>query len=212
MKRELPVRFREGLGVKPPRATRLVMGFHRQRDATQFLSALRARLEKFGLTLHPDKTRLIEFGRFADRDRKARGQRKPESFDFLGFTHVCGKNSKNGRFLVRRQTSAKRLRAKLQQLKQTLVARRHEPIAVVGVWLRRVVRGYFNYHAIPGNLLRLGAFRTQVIRYWLRALRRRSQKHRMTWSRFGPLVERWIPRPQILHPFPNVRFFANHPR
>lgn len=189
-----------------------VMGFHHWRDATQFLSALRARLEKFGLTLHPDKTRLIEFGRFADRDRKARGQCKPESFDFLGFTHICGKNSKTGRFLVRRQTVTKRLRAKLQQIRQTLVARRHESTAVVGVWLRRVVQGYFNYHAIPGNLLRLGAFRTQVIRYWLRTLRRRGQKHRMTWSRFGPIVNRWIPRPQILHPFPNVRFFAKHPR
>ena len=173
---------------------------------------MKERLAKFKLSLHPEKTRLIAFGRFADRDRRARGKSKCESFDFLGFTHMVGKNSKTGRFLVRRQTSSKRLRAKLQQIKQTLLAHRNERPAVVGASIRRVIQDYFNYHAIPANLLRLGAFRTQVIRYWLRALRRRSQKHRMTWARFGPLVNRWIPRPQILHPFPNVRFFATHPR
>lgn len=189
-----------------------VMGFQYRPDATRFLRALKERLNKFKLSLHPEKTRLLAFGRFADRDRQMHGKRKCESFDFLGFTHLLGKNSKTGRFLVRRQTSAKRLRTKLQQIKQVLMAQRHERPAVVGVWLRRVVQGYFNYHAIPGNLVRLEAFRTQVIRYWLRALRRRSEKHRMTWTRFGPLVDRWIPRPQILHPFPNVRFFANHPR
>jgi group II intron reverse transcriptase/maturase len=189
-----------------------VMGFQHRPDASRFLRALKERLAKFKLSLHPEKTRLIAFGRFADRDRRARGKTKCDSFDFLGFTHLVGKNSKSGRFLVRRQTSSKRLRAKLQQIKQVLMAHRHERPAVVGAWIRRVVQGYFNYHVIPGNLLRLGAFRTQVIRYWLRALKRRSEKHRMTWARFGPLVDRWIPRPQILHPFPNVRFFANHPR
>jgi hypothetical protein len=212
MSREVPVRFREGLGVRFPRATRLVLGFQHRRDAARFLRELRERLQKFGLALHPEKTRLIEFGRFAARDRLRRGEGKPETFDFLGFTHICGHKLQSKRFIVKRMTIAKRLRAKLEFVRQALTHRLHEPIRVQGAWLRGLVQGYFNYHAIPGNLARLETFRTQVLHHWLRTLRRRSQRHRMPWTRFAKLAIRWIPRPQIMHPYPNVRFYATHPR
>jgi group II intron reverse transcriptase/maturase len=189
-----------------------VVGFEHREDAVRFLRELGERMRRFGLELHPDKTRLIEFGRHAERNRTRRGERKPETFDFLGFTHLCGKTSRTSRFMVLRKTSGKRMRAKLRQIKQQLLARKHEPVPQTGEWLRTVVQGYFNYHAVPGNGRRMGQFREQVARYWRLALRRRSQKSRMTWDRFRPLAQRWIPVPRIQHPFPRERFDAIHPR
>ncbi len=189
-----------------------VMGFEHREEAERFLRDLGERLRKFGLELHPDKTRLIEFGRHAERNRKQRGEKKPESFDFLGFTHLCGKTSKQGRFMVLRKTAGKRMRAKLRQIKQQLLARKHDPVQQTGEWLRSVVQGYFNYHAVPGNGRSMGKFREQIARYWRLALRRRSQKSRMTWDRFRPLAQRWIPVQRVLHPFPRERFDAIHPR
>jgi len=188
-----------------------VLGFQHQAEADRFLQDLRERLGKFGLELHPDKTRRIEFGRFAETNRKARGEGKPETFDFLGFTHVCGK-TKQGAFKVRRQTIGKRMRAKLQEIKQQLRRRMHDPVPQTGKWLRSVVQGYFNYHAVPGNLVRLGVFRERVTRFWRRTLRRRGQRRRLNWARLHRLAERWLPRPRVLHPYPEQRFAATHPR
>jgi RNA-directed DNA polymerase len=190
----------------------IVLGFEHRTDAERFLQEWKDRLHKFGLELHPDKTRLIEFGRFAIANRERRDVGKPETFNFLGFTHICGKTRKNGRFTVTRKTIRKRLTAKLRELKEELRRRGHEPIGEVGKWLRSVVQGYFNYHAVPGNTDSLNSFRTQVLWYWHRALQRRSQKGRMTWERFASLSARWIPHPQILHPYPDLRFDATHPR
>jgi RNA-directed DNA polymerase len=190
----------------------IVMGFQYQQDAERCLAAWRARLEEFGLRLHPEKTRLLEFGRFAAQWRTKRGERKPETFDFLGFTHVCGKERVSGRFTVIRKTMRKRLRAKLQAVKLELRRRRHEPVPMLGRWLRRVVQGYFNYHAVPRNGPTLEQFRAQVTWLWLRELRRRSQGRSLTWARFAPVALHWIPRTRILHPWPDVRFAANHPR
>lgn len=183
-----------------------VVGFQVPADAGSFLAALRRRLAKFGLTLNEEKTRILEFGRFAAKCRVSRGQRRPETFDFLGFTHVCGVTRTNGRFTVRRLTSAKRMRATLKAIRQRLLQRRHEPIPVVGAWLRRVVQGYFNYHAVPGNIVRLSRFRDEVARAWLHALRRRSQRWCLPWARFARLVARYLPAARILHPYPNQRF------
>jgi RNA-directed DNA polymerase len=190
----------------------IVTGFEHRSDAERFLQEWRDRLQKFGLELHPDKTRLIEFGRHATEHRKPRGDGKPEVFDFLGFTHICGKTRKTGSFIVHRKTIRKRLSAKLNEVKAELRRRWHEPIATTGTWLKSVVRGYFNYHAVPGNMDSLNSFRAQVIWRWHRALRRRSQRGRLTWERFLRLVDRWIPSAKILHPHPNVRFDATHPR
>lgn len=189
-----------------------VMGFQHRHEAEQFLKDLRGRMEKFGLALHPEKTRLIEFGRFADQNRRRREGCKPETFQFMGFDHICGKKHWSGGFIVKRQCSTKRLRTKLHALKADLMARRHRPQPEQAGYLRAVVQGYLNYYAVPGNLPALEAFRTQAIRCWLHALRRRSQRHRMPWERFGQLVNRWIPRPKILHPYPNERFYAKHPK
>jgi RNA-directed DNA polymerase len=190
----------------------IVAGFEHRTDAERFLQEWQERLLKFGLELHPDKTRLIEFGRHAAEHRKQHGEGKPEVFDFLGFTHICGKTRKTGRFIVKRKTIRKRLSAKLSELKRELRRRWHAPVIEVGAWLRSVVQGYFNYHAVPGNMDSLNSFRAQVIWRWYRALRRRSQRDRMTWERFWPLVDRWIPSAKILHPHPNLRFDARHPR
>jgi len=190
----------------------IVMGFENRDEAERFLREWTDRLQKFGLELHPDKTRLIEFGRNAAENRGKAGDGKPETFDFLGFTHICGLTRKTGRFIVKRKTIRKRLSAKLRELKEELRRRWHQPVAEVGRWLRSVVQGYFNYHAVPGNLDSLKAFRHQVIWRWYRALRRRSQRTRMTWERFRPLFIQWIPTARILHPHPNVRFDARHPR
>jgi group II intron reverse transcriptase/maturase len=189
-----------------------VLGFEHRRQAEAFLEQLRERMRKFGLELHPEKTRLIEFGRFAEDNRKRRGEGKPETFDFLGFTHICGKTRKGGWFKVRRQTVKKRLRSKLQAVRQELRKRWHERSADTGAWLRSVVQGYFNYYAVPGNFRALQTFRREVARAWLEALRRRSQRHRLPWERFCSILDRYLPLPQILHPEPGARFDAKHPR
>ena len=154
---------------------------------------------------------MIEFGRFAAANRKQRGEGKPETFTFLGFTHYCGTNSK-GHFVVWRRTAAKRMRAKLQGIKQELRRKMHEPVGVVGGWLKRVVEGYYRYHAVPGNIVVLGRFRDRLCRLWRQVLRRRSQRRKPGWDSLRPLFEKWIPRPQILHPYPDTRFDATHPR
>ena len=179
-----------------------VLGFQHRADAEQFLRDWKERLGRFGLELHPDKTRLIEFGRYAVANRKERGEGKPETFNFLGFTHICGQTWKRGKFLVLRKTLHKGLSAKLKALKEELLRRRHLSVAELGKWLRSVVQGYFNYHAVPGNLASLRSFRLQVIRRWMRALRRRSQKHRITWPRLVALADRWLPRLPSFIPIP----------
>src|SRR5437667_8447636 len=155
-----------------------VLGFQHRAEADRFLEDYRERLGKFGLELHPDKTRRIEFGRYAEERRKRRGEGKPETFDFLGFTHISGKNSLE-RFMVRRTTIRKRMRAKLRQIKPELRKRMHDPLPQTGRWLQSVVQGHFNYYAVPGNLASLGAFRDRVLALWWRTLRRRSQQHRL---------------------------------
>ena len=169
------------------------------------------RLGKFGLELHPGKTRRIEFGRYAEQNRKQRGEGKPETFDFLGFTHISGKNG-NGSYAVRRMTIRKRMRKKLQEIKQQLRMRMHDPVPQTGAWLRSVVQGYFNYYAVPGNLDSLGLFRERVLRYWGQALKRRSQRHRYAWVRRLKLAAQWLPIPRVMHPWPLDRFAATHPR
>lgn len=189
-----------------------VLGFEHKDEAERFLRELRERLAKFGLELHSEKTRLIEFGRFAASNREKRGGGKPETFDFLGFTHMCGKNGKTGYFVVRRKTVKKRLRAKLQAVKEELRKRMHEPIGETGKWLEKVVRGYYRYHAVPENLASLGLFRERLLRQWRHVIRRRSQKRPPNWDRLGRYFDRWLPRPCVLHPFPHVRFDASHLR
>jgi group II intron reverse transcriptase/maturase len=184
-----------------------LVGFQHRPEAEQFLAELRERLRKFALELHPKKTRLIEFGRFAADRRKRRGLGKPETFTFLGFTHICGKTKRDS-FLVLRHTIAKRLRAKLQEVKTELGRRKHSAIPEQGAWLRSVVRGYFVYHAVPTNVRALGAFRTQVTRHWRHALNRRSQKGTVNWERMDRLADRWLPKARILHPWPEQRFDA----
>ena len=188
----------------------IVLGFQAEAEADRFLDKLGKRLAMFGLELHPDKTRRIEFGRYAEPNRKRRGEGKPETFDFLGFTHISGKN-RRGYFTVKRKTISKRLRRKLQELKPQLRARRHDPIAQTGQWLRSVAQGYFNYHAVPGNLDCLWTFRYRLTYLWRNQLRQRSQRHRLNWHRLGKLVERWLPAPRVLHPWPSQRFAATHP-
>jgi group II intron reverse transcriptase/maturase len=189
-----------------------VLGFQYRDEAERFLEQLRERLSKFGLELHPEKTRLIEFGRFAAKSRKKRGQGKPETFDFLGFTHICGTTRKTGRFIVRRKTIGKRMSAKLTEIKEQLTERRHKSNVNTAKWLQSVVRGYFQYHAIPGNLTRLDALRKEVLRMWLRQLRRRSQRSRWTWQRLTERLGVLLPQVRVLHPYPNVRFDAKYPR
>jgi RNA-directed DNA polymerase len=185
-----------------------VVGFQHRDDAERFLADLRERFAKFNLELADEKTRLIEFGRFAARDRKNRGLLKPETFDFLGFTHACGKTRKTGRFALKRVTSKKRLRAKLREVKTELMRRRHHPIPEQGRWLESVVRGHSAYYAVPGNIDAVAAFHDQAARHWRRALRRRSQRARLTWERMHRLDKRWLPTDRIVHPWPNVRFDA----
>jgi len=182
-----------------------IVGFEHEDDARRFLADLRERFAKFGLELHPDKTRLIEFGRHAVAHRAARGQGRPETFDFLGFTHLCGK-SKKGRFWLRRITISKRMRAKLSEINEQLKRRRHRPIPEQGQWLASVVRGHLAYYAVPGNTDAVAAFRTQVGRHWFKALRRRSQRKRLNWTRMDLLTKRWLPPARVIHPFPELRF------
>src|SRR5437762_2213703 len=182
-----------------------VLGFEDYQDACLFLHDLRERFAKFGLELHPGKTRLIEFGRFAAANRQKRGAGKPETFDFLGFTHICAK-MRDGRFWVRRITVSKRMRAKLAEVKDQLRQRRHQPVPEQGRWLGSVVRGHCAYYAVPGNRKAVAAFRTQVTRHWQAELRRRSQRSRLDWKRMNRLATRWLPPARVMHPFPDVRF------
>jgi group II intron reverse transcriptase/maturase len=184
-----------------------IVGFEHREDAERFLAELRGRLARFCLELAGEKTRLIEFGRFASEHRRARGLGKPQTFDFLGFTHVCGKDRK-GRFALRRRTCRKRLQAKLRAVKEELGRRRYLPIPEQGQWLARVLQGHYNYYAVPGNMAALTAFRQQVTWHWYDALRRRSQRSRLTWERMRRLEARWLPPARIVHPWPSTRFAA----
>jgi RNA-directed DNA polymerase len=188
-----------------------IVGFQHERDARHFLDEMRERLGKFALSLHPEKTRLIEFGRFAAERRKRRGLGKPDTFNFLGFTFICGK-TRAGKFQLQRKTRRDRMQAKLRNIKETLRRCMHRPIPEQGKWLRRVVRGYFNYHAVPTNARALDVFRHHVTDLWRRTLRHRSQKDRITWARMTQLVNEWLPKPIILHPWPSDRFAVTHPR
>jgi RNA-directed DNA polymerase len=189
----------------------LVVGFQHEADARRFWAALRERFEEFSLTLHPEKTRLLEFGCRAATNRARRGLGKPATFSFLGFTHICGQ-SRKGTFLLIRRTRRDRLRAKLGEIKEDLRQRMHQTIPEQGRWLRQVVSGFFNYHAVPTNSAALGTFRYYVTHLWRRSLRRRSQKDKMTWARMTTLANDWLPKPHILHPWPSERFAVTHPR
>jgi group II intron reverse transcriptase/maturase len=189
----------------------IVVGFQHKADAERFWTEMAQRLATFALTLHPDKTRLIEFGRTAAADRARRGLGKPETFNFLGFTHICAR-SRAGRFQLRRRTRRDRMRVKLREIRDALWQHRHAPLDEQGSWLRQVVRGYFAYHAVPSNSVALSEFRGIVLWHWLRALRRRGQRDKTTWAFMNRLADRWIPKPRILHPWPSQRFAVNHPR
>ena len=188
-----------------------IAGFEHRQDADRFLDELRGRFAEFGLELHPGKTRLIEFGRYAAANRARRGLGKPETFDFLGFTHICAEG-RNGRFWVKRITIAKRMRAKLQEVKDQLRQRMHLPGPEQGRWLASVISGHMAYYAVPGNRAAITAFRDQVTRYWYKTLRRRSQKTRINWTRMHRIATRWLPPPRTTHPYPVDRFAATHPR
>ena len=190
----------------------LVVGFQHRTDAQRFLEEFRERLAKFGLELHAEKTRLIEFGRFAAENRRQRGEGKPETFTFLGFTHFCGRTTHAGAFTVWRITAKKRMVAKLKALKVELQRRKHDPTRETGAWLRKVVLGYYQYHAVPGNSTQLRVFWRRACRLWRNVLVRRSQRARVRWGRLLPILYRWIPQPRVLHPYPDVRFAAIHPR
>jgi group II intron reverse transcriptase/maturase len=189
----------------------LVVGFEHESDARRFWDALRERLREFSLSLHPDKTRLIEFGRRAATKRKQRGLGKPETFNFLGFTLICGK-TRRGFFQIHRKTRRDRMTAKLKEVKEELRRRMHRPIPEQGKWLKQVITGFFAYHAVPTNFRSLQRFRTHISDLWLRALRRRSQKDQTSWERITKLADDYLPRPRILHPWPNQRFAVTHPR
>ena len=189
----------------------IIIGFEHEGEARRFLADMRQRMEKFALSLHPDKTRLIEFGRYAAEHRARRGLGKPETFNFLGFTHICGRSSR-GVFQLKRQTRRDRMRARLRAIKDELQRRMHEPIPLQGKWLRQVVRGYFAYHAVPTNYKALSTFRHYVMDLWRRALQRRSQRDRSTWERIAQLAREFLPLPRILHPWPSKRFAVKYPR
>jgi RNA-directed DNA polymerase len=184
-----------------------VVGFEHRDEAERFWAELRERFARYGMELHEGKSRLIEFGRFAAQHRARRGDPKPETFDFLGFTHICTKD-RRGRFKLSRVTSKKRLRTKLRAVKIEMRRRMHHPLPEQGHWLARVLQGHYNYYGVPHNSRALSNFHLQVKRHWLRSLRRRSQRHRMTWERLGRLADRWLPRPRVMHPWPNRRFDA----
>ena len=188
-----------------------IVGFQHETDGRRFLDMMRERLGEFALSLHPEKTRLIEFGRFAAKNRKARGLGKPETFTFLGFSFICGK-SRRGKFQVQRKSRQDRMRAKLQAIKQELRQRMHQPIPQQGNWLRQVITGYFNYHAVPTNSRALAVFRHRVTLLWRRVLSHRSQTAGLTWARMRKLASDWLPKPHILHLWPNARFAVRHPR
>ena len=189
----------------------LIVGFEHEADARRFLDEMRKRLQEFALSLHSEKTRLIEFGRFAAENRKRRGLGKPETFTFLGFTFICSK-TRRGKFQIRRKSRRDRMQAKLQAIKQELRRSMHQPIPQQGRWLQQVVTGYFNYHAVPTNRSSLTAFLFHVTNLWRRTLQWRSQKDGMTWERIKRLANNWLPKPRILHPWPERRFAVRHPR
>jgi group II intron reverse transcriptase/maturase len=189
-----------------------VLGFQYKQDADALLEALGSRLSDFGLALHPDKTRLLEFGRYAQERRAKAGKGKPETFDFLGFTHYCSRARKNGWFKVERKTIAKRMRAQLQVIKTELRRRLHRPIDEIGCWINQVLRGHMAYYAVPGNGPSIASFVYRVEWLWLRSLCRRSQRRRMNWERFRIILNRYVPRVRIMHPQPLHRFDAKHTR
>ena len=211
MRREFHVRFCEGGGVKLPSATRLVVGFQHERDAERYLRDVRERLTRFGLSLHPDKTRLVEFGRFAMMNRRGRGAGKPETFDFLGFTHYCTR-TRRGRFRLGRKPVAKRVNRTLARIDKVLHKRWHHDIWEVGAWLGRVYNGWLNYFVVPGSDRFARAFRSRLQRLWMRALCRRSQRSRFSWKRLGRMTEILWPCVSIRHPWPDQRFAVIHPR
>jgi RNA-directed DNA polymerase len=188
-----------------------IVGFQHESDARCFLDEMRERLRELALSLHPEKTRLIEFGRFAAERRKRRGLGKPETFNFLGFTFICGK-TRAGKFQLQRKTRRDRMRTKLRMIKEEMWRRMHQPIPVQGKWLWHVVRGYFNYHAVPTNFRALVAFRTEIAKRWHRVLTRRSERTTLNWERMKRLIGEWLPRPRILHPWPDKRFAVSYPR
>jgi len=188
-----------------------VVGFEHEADARRFWDAMRERLREFSLSLHPDKTRLIEFGRHAAARREKRGLGKPETFNFLGFTFICGKSRKGG-FLLYRKSRGDRMRAKLRDVQEGLRQRRHQAIPLQGEWLRQIVSGYFNYHAVPTNSRALTVFHYHIRRLWLRTLQRRSEKDGSTWRKIEKLAAEWLPKPRVLHPWPRERFAVKHPR
>jgi RNA-directed DNA polymerase len=190
----------------------MIVGFEHSQDAERFLLDLSTRLAQFGLGLHPEKTRLLEFGRHALASRRARGLGKPQTFDFLGFTHYCATRRGGGGFVLGRTPMRKRMRAKLREIKERLRATRHDGIETQGEWLGQVLRGWLAYYAVPMSAPAITAFRHHIIDRWLRAIRRRGQKHRLRWSRMKQIASRYLPYPRIQHPWPEQRFLVNHPR
>jgi hypothetical protein len=188
-----------------------VLGFQHKDDAERFLVDMRERLKRFSLSLHPDKTRLIEFGRFAASNRKRRGLGKPETFTFLGFTFICG-TARAGHFFVQRRTRRDRMQATLRRVKEELRKRRHHSTSQQGHWLKQVVQGFYAYHAVPGNGRATAAFRFHVSNLWWNVLARRSQRDNTTWARMQRLFNHWLPTPRTLHPWPRARFDVLHPR
>ena len=188
-----------------------IVGCQHENDAQRFLDAMRERLQRFALSLHPDKTRLIEFGRFAKKRRAQHRSDKPETFNFLGFTFICGQ-SRRGRFVLKRKSRGERIRTKLKELREEMRSRRHQPVPEQGRWLGQVVRGFFAYHAVPTNIRALNVFRHRIMDLWRRSLKRRSQRDRSTWERIAKLADDFLPKPRILHPWPHARFAVNHPR
>lgn len=189
----------------------IVVGFEHESDARRFWDAMRERLQEFSLSLHPEKTRLIEFGRLAAANRRRRGLGKPDSFKFLGFTFICGK-SLRGNFLLKRRSRRDRMKAKIKEVAGELRRRMHQSIPEQGTWLKQVITGYFAYHAVPTNWAALGAFRDEITKRWQWTLQRRSQKGSRTWEQMKKLADDWLPKPRILHPWPNQRFAVKHPR
>ena len=185
-----------------------VVGFEHQQEAEQFKEALIARLQEFNLELHADKTRLIEFGRFAEKNRKRKGLGKPETFDFLGFTHICGRTQR-GKFIVLRHTIGKRMRRKLIELGNELQKRLHVPVPSVGKWLRSVLSGHFRYFGVPGNSRKLESFRYHLSQLWYKVLRRRSQRSKLNWDRMNRLIERWLPKVRVMHPYPDFQLYVS---
>ena|ERR1035437_944049 len=192
-------------------ADELVAGFEFESDARRFWDEMRKRFECFGLELHGEKTRLLEFGRYAAERRQKRNQGKPETFQFLGFIFICGQ-TRRGSFQLQRRTRADRMRAKLREIKEVLRAHMHASIPDQGRWLQRVLTGYFAYHAVPTDMRSLAAFHHSVVRIWRRVLSKRSQKAQINWERMERIANAWLPKPRILHPWPEQRFAVKHPR